>query len=264
MDKLPKFSGRGIQNVSQWLREIEQAMHLLKLNDTDKIFFISSCLESDARDWCFDNIHSMSTWQSFVSKFTQTFESTSTSDIAFNRLRHYQQGIDQDVRHYYFEIMKLCKQANPALDMTTKLQYLKDGLKSSLRFDVLMKDPATPEEFLEVAQRIAELKSLDQRQHELSSLSLSSEPFPDFQSSTRPIRRDSSRLLHSTTSSNAATRHTTPPPPYQCYRCGSSSHYIRDCPKSKSHHLAQTHPTTYQCYGCGSLDHFVRNCPNFQ
>lgn len=264
LDKLPKFSGRGTNNVSQWLRETEQALHLLKLPNTDKLFFISSCLESDARDWYFDNIHSMPTWQLFVQNFIQTFESTGTSDIAFNRLRHYQQGLTQDVRHYYFEIMKLCKQANPCMDLATKLQYLKDGLKSSLRFDVLMKDPATPEEFLAVAQRIAELKSLDQRHNDFSSSIPISEPFNDLQPLIRPDRHDSSRIFNSPAVPKASARHYAPPSPYQCYRCGSSNHYIRDCPRSKPTSSAPTPPSTYQCYRCGGTDHFIRNCPHFQ
>lgn len=264
LDKLQKFSGRGTTNVSQWLRDTEQALHLLKLTNADKIFFISSCLESDARDWYFDNIHSMPTWQLFVQKFIQTFESTGTSDIAFNRLRHYQQGLKQDVRQYYFEIMKLCKQANPSMDLASKLQYLKDGLKSSLRFDVLMKDPATPEEFLEVAQRIAELKSLDQRHNDLSSSTSFSEPFNDLQPLIRPSHHDSSRILNSTAISKAVPRHHTPSPPYQCYRCGSPNHYIRDCPQAKTSYSAQAPPSTYQCYRCGGTDHFIRNCPHFR
>ena len=54
--------------------------------------------------------------------------------------------------------MRLCKEANPLMDDATKLQYLKDGLKPSLRFDVLLKNPQTTKEFLEYAQKIEELK----------------------------------------------------------------------------------------------------------
>ncbi|CAF5142776.1 unnamed protein product, partial [Rotaria socialis] len=46
----------------------------------------------------------------------------------------------------------------------TRLQYLKDGLKPSLRFDVLLKNPSSPEEFLEYAQKVEQLKSLENRQ----------------------------------------------------------------------------------------------------
>jgi hypothetical protein len=60
--------------------------------------------------------------------------------------------------------MKLCKDTNPNIDDNSKLQYLKDGLKSSLRFDILLKDPKNSKEFLKYAQKIEEVESLDEKQ----------------------------------------------------------------------------------------------------
>ncbi|CAF1554050.1 unnamed protein product, partial [Rotaria magnacalcarata] len=137
IEKLPKFTGCSKQNVLKWLREVNQTMHLLKLSDMENLFYIPSCLEADAKDWFFDNYHFVPSWSLFVQKLLDTFESSSKADIAFNRLRQYQQSLHQDVRQYYFELMKLCKEANPLMDESSKLQYLKDGLKSSLRFDIL-------------------------------------------------------------------------------------------------------------------------------
>ncbi|CAF4045023.1 unnamed protein product, partial [Rotaria sordida] len=136
LDKLQKFSGKTKQNVSKWLQEIHRTMQMFKLTDNEKLFYISLCLESDARDWFQDNPHLCSTWSTFVQNLLKTFESSGKADVSFNQLRHYQQSINQDVRQYYFEVMKLCKEANPLMDDASKLQYLKDGLKPSLRFDV--------------------------------------------------------------------------------------------------------------------------------
>ena len=49
------------------------------------------------------------------------------------------------------------------MDNPTKLQYLKVDLKLSLRFDVLLGNPQSPEKFLEYAQKVEELKSLDEK-----------------------------------------------------------------------------------------------------
>ncbi|CAF4841527.1 unnamed protein product, partial [Rotaria sp. Silwood2] len=68
LEKLQKFSGKSKQNVSKWLRETHQTMHTLQLTDEEKLFFISTCLEADARDWFFDNMHLFKTWTSFVQK----------------------------------------------------------------------------------------------------------------------------------------------------------------------------------------------------
>jgi hypothetical protein len=53
----------------------------------------------------FDNTHLFLTWTDFAQKLIKTFESRRKYDISFNRLRHYEQRIDQDGRQYYFEIM---------------------------------------------------------------------------------------------------------------------------------------------------------------
>jgi hypothetical protein len=82
----------------------------------------------------------------------------------------------------------LCKKANPLIDAVSKLQYLKDGLKPSLRFDVLLQDSKTPETFLEYAQRIQEFKSLDDKQvipspvmnDKITSYSMTSQQFPAY------------------------------------------------------------------------------------
>ncbi|CAF5151747.1 unnamed protein product, partial [Rotaria magnacalcarata] len=74
IEKLPKFTGRSKQNVSKWLREVNQTMHLLKLSDMEKLFYIPSCLEADAKDWFFDNYHFVPSWSLFVQKLLDTFE----------------------------------------------------------------------------------------------------------------------------------------------------------------------------------------------
>ncbi|CAF3302419.1 unnamed protein product [Rotaria sp. Silwood2] len=93
LEKLPKFTGKLKQNVSKWLREIQQSLHMFKLSDEEKLFFIPSCLEADAKDWFYDNVHLFSTWTIFIQKLFKTFESSGKADISFNRLRHYEQEI---------------------------------------------------------------------------------------------------------------------------------------------------------------------------
>ncbi|CAF3702981.1 unnamed protein product, partial [Rotaria socialis] len=226
--------GRSKQNVSKWLREVNQTMHLLKLSDTEKLFYIPSCLEADAKDWFFDNYHFVPSWSLFVQKLLDTFESSSKANIAFNRLRQYQQRLHQDVRQYYFELMKLCKEANPLMDESSKLQYLKDGLKSSLRFDILLKNPTTTDEFLKYAQKIEELRSLDEQQ---GMMEQSSQQQPNLittsaRSSNSPTNyartsQTNNKTTTTTTRNNLSNQHRqnnrTPKPPYRCYRCDGSS-----------------------------------------
>ena len=122
LEKLPKFSGKSNQiktrrsGYVKFNKQCIYLMHILKSTDNEKLFLISTCLEADVRDWFFDNSHLFTTWTTFTQKLINTFESTGRADISFNRLRHYHQGLIQDVRKYYFEIMKLCKKANPSMN----------------------------------------------------------------------------------------------------------------------------------------------------
>ena len=239
IEKLPKFSGHSKQNVLKWLREVTQSMHLLKLSDMEKLFFVPSCVETDAKDWFFDNHHLFSSWSLFVQKLIATFESPGKADVAFNRLPQYQQGLNQDVRHYYFEIMKLCKEANPTMDEATKLQYLKDGLKTSLRFDILLKNPKTTAAFLEYAQKIEELKSLDERQGigEATLQHSTLNGIPTRSSNLSPIYSNTSQTNNYVPSNNnnklskqQQQNNRIPKSPYRCYKCNGTDHFIYQCP----------------------------------
>ena len=98
LQKLPKFSGNSKENVSKWVLEIQQSMNLFKLTDDEKLFYISLCLEGNARDWLYDNLHVCSTWTLCIQNLLTTFESSGKADISFNRLRHYEQNLNQNVR----------------------------------------------------------------------------------------------------------------------------------------------------------------------
>ncbi|CAF5109193.1 unnamed protein product, partial [Rotaria sp. Silwood1] len=52
-EKLPKFSGKSKQNVSNWLQEIQQTINIFKLTDNEKLLYISLYL-GVAKDWFFD------------------------------------------------------------------------------------------------------------------------------------------------------------------------------------------------------------------
>ena len=221
IEKVPKFSARSKQNVSKWLRDVNQTMHLLKLSEEEKLFFIPSCLEQDAKDWFLDNTKVLSSWSVFTQKLTAVFETPGKADIAFNRLRKYQQGFNQDVRQYFFEIIKLCKEANPEMDEATKLQYLKDGLKPSLRFDILLYNPTTIDSFFEYAQKIEVLKLLDERNNTVEFLTNDS---PNKEMPSQPPDQQQNY------GNSVQVQNRKPKPPYRCYRCNGTDHFINQCP----------------------------------
>ncbi|CAF1469891.1 unnamed protein product [Rotaria sordida] len=155
--------------------------------------------------------------------------------------------------------MKLCKEANPSMDDATKLQYLKDGLKPSLHFDVLLKNPRSTEEFLEHAQKVEELKSLDEKDNIIDQ-AINKKTIDSFTVMSK--------------NRNVSPSQTNQPSSSQ--QLGFNNSYKRN-QFSNNNNLAQQHITTittkeccmaipkspYQCYNCGADDHFIHPLPIF-
>ncbi|CAF5110655.1 unnamed protein product, partial [Rotaria sp. Silwood1] len=78
-EKLPKFSGKSKQNVSNWLQEIQQTINIFKLTDSEKLLYISLYL-GVAKDWFFDCADSFLTWASFLEKFIKIFKLRGNAD----------------------------------------------------------------------------------------------------------------------------------------------------------------------------------------
>ncbi|CAF1618918.1 unnamed protein product, partial [Didymodactylos carnosus] len=77
-------------------------------------------------------------------------------ELAFKQLNSRQQGANEPVTQYVNQVIHLCTQVNPNMDDSTKIDYLKSGLKNSLKMFVALKEPSDPTTFLQAA-RIAEL-----------------------------------------------------------------------------------------------------------
>ncbi|CAF5194663.1 unnamed protein product, partial [Rotaria sp. Silwood1] len=80
--------------------------------------------------------------------------------LAFQKLEAYTQGENQSIRNYYNEVIKLCKEADPAMSESAKLRYLLNKTKPTIQFEVRRKKPTTTKEFLEYAKEIEDLYQL--------------------------------------------------------------------------------------------------------
>ena len=203
-----------------------------------------------------------------MQKLLKTFETSSKTDILFNKLRHYEQGPYEDFKQYYFEIMKLCKEANPNIYEASKLQYLKDGLKPSLSFDVLLKNPNDPKEFLDYAKKVEELKSLDETQHARDEML----PLHHTLSSSIKVANKNDNTTHKHSSPHAVGNNGKINNKMNNYHQNNETNavsYNVTSTQSTNRNACDRNSNTtrvplYQCYKCGASDHFIRNCPHFQ
>ncbi|CAF2081036.1 unnamed protein product [Rotaria magnacalcarata] len=136
--------------------------------------------------------------------------------------------------------MKLCKEANSSINDDTRLQYLKDGLKPSLRFEVLLKNPSSPEEFLEYAQKFEQLNSLENRQS-FNAPQVNQQQ----QQQQQPNYHDEHRINNNIIKYN------------------NSAQQMKPITRSTNQYYQQTPAQPYKCYKRGAHDHFIRNYPSF-
>lgn len=64
------------------------------------------------------------------------------------KLRSREQGIDEPPQEYFYEVVNLCRQVDPAMMEAVKLDYLFRGLKPTLLEKIWVVKPMTCAEFL--------------------------------------------------------------------------------------------------------------------
>jgi hypothetical protein len=93
-------------------------------------------------------------------QFTAAFKQTNFSIVHESRIRQREQGHEEDVVSYCYDIVNMCRLVNPAMSQEQKLQYLYRGLKPTLFAKIYPLQPPTTAEFLYSAKLHAETSIL--------------------------------------------------------------------------------------------------------
>ena len=155
-----KFHG-GKEDIIGWIDEIEQQFAIMNLCDADKLNLIHICLKGETHLWYRQNKQKFLSWSIFIDEITKSFTSNLQRDMAFEKLKQYQQSIHQSVNQYYNMMIKLMKQADPEMNETTRVQYLMNGLRPSLSTETRRNYPRTTQDFLKQAKIAEELTALN-------------------------------------------------------------------------------------------------------
>ncbi|CAF4651891.1 unnamed protein product [Rotaria socialis] len=132
-----KFHG-GKDNIYRWIDEIDQQFKTMNLCDSYKLNLIHICLKGEAYQ-C----------------------SNLQRDVAFKKLKLYQQTTHQSATQYYIETMKLMQQADPQMNESTKIHYLMNGLRQSLCTETRRNYPTSTQGFLQQVKIAEELTALN-------------------------------------------------------------------------------------------------------
>jgi hypothetical protein len=158
--KNPKTFQGGKEDVKQWLEDIEQLFDTAQIPDSHKLDLISYSLRGEARRWYKNTKASLTSWPIFVKELKEAFLSPFHDELAFKKLESYTQGINQPVRSFYNEVLKLCTETDPEMSESMKLRHLLKKAKPTLQYEIRKKKPITTKQFLEYAKESEELLQL--------------------------------------------------------------------------------------------------------
>ena len=195
--KNPKTFQGGKEDVKQWLEDIEQLFDTAQIPDGHKLDLIPYSLRGEARRWYKKTKSSLVTWSTFVKEIKEAFLSPFHDELAFKKLESYTQGINQPVRSFYNEVLKLCTETDSDMSESMKLRHLLKKAKPTLQYEIRKRKPTTTKQFLEYAKEAEELL-------QLSNIDTAVEPYDHTHISTatsvNPIR---SNIQHSRNDSRA-------------------------------------------------------------
>ncbi|CAF3374112.1 unnamed protein product [Rotaria sp. Silwood2] len=158
--KNPKTFQGGKEDVKQWLEDIEQLFDTAQIPDSHKLDLIPYSLRGEARRWYKNTKATLTSWPIFVKELKEAFLSPFHEELAFKKLESYTQGINQPVRSFYNEVLKLCTETDPEMSESMKLRHLLKKTKPTLQYEIRKKKPTTTKQFLEYAKESEELLQL--------------------------------------------------------------------------------------------------------
>ena len=249
----PTYFHGSKDDVLDWLEKIEQRFTVANWDDENKLKYISIHLKDDALRWWINTSHKITSWSNFVTEVKNAFGSTKMKELAFEQLKWYKQSIHQSITQYYDKVIELCKRINPIMPDSMKLQYLKAGVKDSLKLHIALHDPQDTVSFLSYARKLEDTLSFTDVSREMTPseeqrniIEAQQRPsvlntFQKQQKDYRQIPAQHLNLQVSQPNNNNKTQNRLISPSDRfrhisskrsliiCYRCGTPGHYAREC-----------------------------------
>ncbi|CAF1510450.1 unnamed protein product [Rotaria magnacalcarata] len=251
---LTKFSGSESEDVTQWLKHIEEVFDRALIQSSNKYLAIQSYLTDAALKWFRFNKTNMLDWSSFKIAIVQAYQPSIHQALLKMEQRTQLHG--ESVMEYYYDKLNLCVQADANMSSSMIIHYLTKGLHDSLIAHVIRRHPATPNEFLNIAQDEEKIlltwKGLSSTSTNEPDRYQNEDIYMDHNVNVvkRPIniRNQSSNWQHN----------QSPPQPLMQVP-------IDSFPSSSRRSSFQHRPSSFaspQCYECQRFGHIARYCPN--
>ncbi|KZS11578.1 Uncharacterized protein APZ42_023719 [Daphnia magna] len=159
----PVFSASPEEDAVDWLERFELAATYNRWSDADQARNFVMYLEGPARKWFLVHTHP-NHWDDLPARPDPTVPYYPTyRRLPESKLRQREQGNEEDVVAYFYDIINMCRIVNPTMSQEQQLQHLYRGLKPTLLQKIYHIQPASTMKFLDVAKLHAEASSLVNR-----------------------------------------------------------------------------------------------------
>ena len=153
MKPLDQFSGAEEQDINVWIQDFEETVEAAGGDSATKRKAVVLYLSGDAKKWYRLTEVVNDEWSTFREKLITAFTSASQQLKAMTKLMNRKQGVNELAQSYFYDILALCSKFNPQMNETEKLLHLLRGVKPSLAQSIIMFNPKTMQDFLELAKR---------------------------------------------------------------------------------------------------------------
>jgi hypothetical protein len=207
-----------------------------------------------AQKWFRFNKSNIPDWSSFKIAVVKAYQPSIHQALLKIEQRHQLPG--ESIMEYYYDKLHLCTQADPNMSSSMIIHYLTKGLNNLLLPHVIRRHPATPNDFLTIAQDEEKILLT------LNGLSSASINEPD-RYPNEDIHMDHivNVVKHPTNVNNRSfnwQHHQLPPQPLMNV---PTTPFASSSRRSYSQHRPSS-STSRQCYACHNFGHTAQYCPN--
>jgi hypothetical protein len=131
---------------------LERKFDIAEISDVKKFDYLTELLEKGALNWFIEHKSSLHrSWSAFVEQFKKVYDSPNRSQLAFQKLQHYHQSAEQDIRSFCSAMRKLCKEYDPDMSKKMKLDFLLRAVNPTYRAEILKLKPIDADAFEQTA-----------------------------------------------------------------------------------------------------------------